>query len=258
MSSEGTTGGRRNWARLIVYGLVFSFLCIMTVGFGPIEPLLIVIFGWMIFLARTVPQMQFNLDLVGMALFCVVTMGFGLNWFFRWLTEGIAVKRGWINEKFVWQRRWAWSIVLGLGLLFVVSMSVGGVAHQVGWMAASDEPMFVNLTFKRFRVVMDMRGVSEAVWIELKKEDGNLQAVHQGFREGKDAFATRFGLPVANFQGFAIMDGDIWVGSIIFPRDQEQRQKLGGFYQNKDLNEKVDADKLESLIQENRSKLVSF
>jgi len=111
----------------------FAFLLFLAMGGGVFLKLAITLLtGWFAFLSRTLPKMEWNLSIAGMALLCsLIALGLG-HVFFR--SVAVAVDRTW---------RWRWTVCgfAAIGVLFLVGMSAGGIAHQIGWMASSSEEL---------------------------------------------------------------------------------------------------------------------
>ena len=111
-------------------------------------------FGWLAFLKRILPQITMNWDLIGMAIICLAGFLGGSHWFLRWLygarrnakSEATVDGDGPVEEASSspeWKLVWTASINGLLWLCFFIGMSFLGVVHQVGWVAASDEPRVV-------------------------------------------------------------------------------------------------------------------
>lgn len=103
--------------------------------------------GWMGFLARVIPAMEVNWSGIGMAVACSVLIVAGLHslavWIFGHVTRTL-------KQMPASNWRWSWSVALylGLWLVFMAIMGAVGVAHQVGWLVRSKEPLMVQREYR--------------------------------------------------------------------------------------------------------------
>lgn len=153
-------GGCGHWAaRCALWGFVGLMLLItasMILPRGVMSILAQLPFGWLGFLERVFPRITTNGDLIGMALVCLMGFLGGSHWFLRWIYryrrgmtggENVGESKAGEAEAVVeagdWKLAWTAAINGLLWLSFFIGMSFIGVVHQVGWMAASDEPRVV-------------------------------------------------------------------------------------------------------------------
>jgi hypothetical protein len=129
-------------ARIVVrtaLGFLIALFLLGIVGPGAFEPLVFLGIGWIGFLARTVPRITWNWDLLGMALLCMAGVLILAHWFLHWLTGQLATWRGLAGS---WRWRWTWCAAFIVGIAFLVGMAVGGIAHQTAWIASSHESWY--------------------------------------------------------------------------------------------------------------------
>ena len=88
----------------LLIGLALAFLLMITIERGFFEPLMLLAIGWASFLARTVPRISLNRDLVGMALVCAAGVLSLAHWFLKWLAGQIAASHG-----RAWNWPWRWT-----------------------------------------------------------------------------------------------------------------------------------------------------
>src|SRR5207244_585092 len=95
--------------------------------------------GWIFYLMRVLPEIRINWDGVATALLCLVLFTAGAHAFLRWLYRGAAGPKDSVDRR--WRLRWSGWLVGGIVLMFVAGLAAGGVAHQVGWLITSPEPI---------------------------------------------------------------------------------------------------------------------
>lgn len=88
-----------------------------------------VVAGWLFYLRRTLPEISWNWEAVASGVvFLVLSVGG-----FHFLARSIAATKG-----TAWQRRWSVCLSALALLIFGVSLAVGGIAHQVAWLARTE------------------------------------------------------------------------------------------------------------------------
>ena len=127
---------------LWILGLFFfSVFLLMGFGFAGITVAVAFATGWLSFLKRTLPGITWNWDLVGMGILCSILILFIAHRSFSWLTQSIANAQG---KSWRWHWRWTWCGLSSIIVFFLIGMSVGGTAHQIGWIASSPESLLVS------------------------------------------------------------------------------------------------------------------
>ena len=138
------TAGEKNRARqsgratFWVIASVLFLMFFLMVGPGFLEPAIVLAFGWVLFLQRTVSAISWNWDLLGMSILASIVILVLVQKLVGGLFDRAAAAR---NLSYRWSWRWTCSGFVGLLVLFLVGMAVGGIAHQVGWMMSTKEPM---------------------------------------------------------------------------------------------------------------------
>lgn len=109
--------------------LVLFLLAILT---SIVEPFVFevpirLVLGWLIFLSKTVPQVQLNAGAIASAVVCLAAAMWGLHCFAGWITKLRA-------SPMVWKGRLTLAVT-ALGLLLFSSAIAGiGIVHQLGWL----------------------------------------------------------------------------------------------------------------------------
>lgn len=94
-----------------------------------------ILFGWISFLGRVVPQAQPDGPSVVVGSLALLLFGAGVHWIGRssHRPAGADAKR--------WRVKWTVAVLVGVVLLFTAGISVVGMTHQVAWLATSDQPV---------------------------------------------------------------------------------------------------------------------
>lgn len=240
---------------LLILFLLMFLLGALGVGSGQVELGFTLAFGWVYFLKRTLAQIVWNWSLVGMAGVSAILVLFLAHWFFGWLTK---IR----SASFRWPVRWTVSGLVGIGLLFLVGMAIGGIVHQVGWMAASDQPLF-ELKGRRFYEFNNMRQLELAVYMASEDAQGNLEKMRQVFWKTPNEYFNQSKDFASFMQAYHVLivtkaDGTI-EGSIIFPRNIASQKTTGGLLRigNQD-RDSIPAAKLGDVLEKYKGRLQAF
>jgi hypothetical protein len=129
--------------RLVVWTFLFLIVLVFLLpmfGPGTLMATGSLLLGWFAFLKRVVPEVAISWSGVGMVILCSALVIAGLHSLCSWIfahnrTGGESVK---------WRWQWSASIYAGAWVLFLAAMGITGFAHQLIWLAASDEPLLVE------------------------------------------------------------------------------------------------------------------
>ena len=240
------------WFLLVVILILFALPLLAS---GRIETFVALALGWIQFLKRTVPRITWNWDLVGMGVVCSAAILIAAHWFLNWVASFRAAARG---EEFRWPWKWTVSGLMATGICFLVGMSVGGIAHQVGWLCAQTERWYE----RKGGVFNDLQSVLIA--FQSARGDANDEVVltRQLMRtrnidrlgDSRDGGAT-----IDRFHVLVMLDwrGKI-AGSIIFPRDTNLGGGLSVVYSPEGRNEYLPMEKLPELLEKHRKDLLAL
>lgn len=138
--------------------------------------------------------------------------------------EGKAGEAEAVQEAGDWKLAWTAAINGLLWLSFFIGMSFIGVVHQVGWMAASEEP---NIIVKNGGPNIGF--TAQNLWAYLKMEEQEGEGFEAAIRDARNQpFLKRMVQPFEpeDARGFALIDSNgVCRGSIVFlsnysnPRD---------------------------------------
>lgn len=145
---------------LTVVGFVAAVLAgLACLGFlVPAELLFTLAFGWVRYLARTLPQVSFDPPGLITAIASLAGLSIGLHLFARWWTRNVAAGNASLEQAaddggptlrvgqsatngHDWPLRRTLALVAATVLLFVAGLAATGVAHQTAWLATSPEPL---------------------------------------------------------------------------------------------------------------------
>ncbi len=252
--SQRSTVAVMGWAGC--WSLALLFFVSMTGLLVLFELPFILLTGWIKFLVRTTPNVTWNWDLAGMS---IVSAGLILvlaHWFLGWIVKSVASARG---ASWRWPWKWTWCGLVAIAILFLVGMATGGVVHQLGWIASSPEPWYEDKRGK-WRDVRNMKTLNLALQLALDDAEGNIDAARRELWKPGGKYLVRAGSYGPNPADYHLLvvtgaDGKV-TGTLIFPRNRERRNAVGGSYSMNDRNfEIIPAAKLLELIQTNRANL---
>jgi hypothetical protein len=97
-----------------------------------------VVFGWVSFLRRVLPQMRVDAESAVTGTIALALFTTGVHWL------GVSARRARASAegpRRPWRFRWTAAIVLMVVVSFAAGIAIVGVVHQVGWLAASEQPL---------------------------------------------------------------------------------------------------------------------
>lgn len=190
----------------------------------PLELSYRVVAGWFIYLTRTLPKVRVDGVALGSALLWLALFAVGLHSFCRWLYRalhqtappGTAIGR--------WRMRWTALLVGLVILLFSAGTAAVCVAHQIGFLATSDEPMFA-IPVPRPPTTNDLRDTVEGHYAPLRQNRARAEDVWQDVLRPRH---PRGGAIVDTHQVIA-WNGPHGTleGILVFHRDPDERAAQG-------------------------------
>ncbi len=129
----------RPWFVRAVLGFLVLFLMVCIGFLAPIDFAVALLFGWVVYLYRVLPEVRTNWWGLATAIACLVPLAIGTHLFLAWFSRQPD------DAKAVLERRWRWRwtgwLIAGVVLMFVAGLAAGGVAHQIGWLINAPEPL---------------------------------------------------------------------------------------------------------------------
>lgn len=126
------------WVSLAVVKLFVLALVGLAV---PLDFAFSLLFGWLIYLGRVVPRVTIDWIGVATAALCLALFLAGSHAFLRWLHGQVRAGADPGDSATRWRPRWTASMVGLIVLMFIAGLSATGVAHQIGWLLTSEEPL---------------------------------------------------------------------------------------------------------------------
>lgn len=206
---------------LLLMVLFAPFLLVNLFRMG--GPLL---FGWIPFLGRTLPEISLNWDLIGMAGLCFVILFLAVHYLVTW---GISARPSEPAVKPQWRRGQTFAVLCAIGVMFLAGMAMGGIAHQIGWLLNSDQPM-VEAKQRYYRNIAEMKQLAGGFEQAMLEHKGDLAEVQQElWQEG--AYLKS---PAKFKLAYRILVSSSNVGTkdfdyVIHPRNSSLGEKAGGF-----------------------------
>ena len=209
--------------KLLTWTALTVVVSILLLGFGltwPVEVLVFLGTGWFLFLARVLPEVHLNGPALVEAVVVAGVLAGGLHLFLSWL---------WLRwheatpDARPWPGRWSVSLVALLVLLFGAAMATVGLAHHVGWMVTSREPLVRSSWFVSAALLeQETDPLCEAAWRLSVRDVPDAQLVQALMREPD--------MPPL-LEQLALVPSRDATGAkafLVFPRDLARREHTGG------------------------------
>jgi len=238
---------------------VLVLLLLMCLGIVPLTFafLLILPFGWINFLAATLPRVSWDWGTLSLGVLCAGLILWLGHRFFGWLSQHIATARG---KNFSWPWRWTWCGFVGVILFFLVGMAVAGAAHQIGWIVSNKECLFEEQP-RKMNHYLEMRDVQYVVQ-ECLSDTSTTSDLRQEIAKTLEQRGHQSSWLPSGMQSLHLL---MLVGSnakvdgiLIFPRDPEAQSNFGGLFVGRTDERPVPAKELRSFIETNEARLVAF
>jgi hypothetical protein len=130
--------------------ICLASILLFCLGFvAPVQFLVMIIAGWVIFMWRVVPQIELDLGALILSLGALAMFLVGLHWLLRWFaaaaqrTKDVAAP-GIPVIAIDWKWSWTLAITVLTLLMFVAGISFVGMTHQFVWLATSEDPLMAT------------------------------------------------------------------------------------------------------------------
>lgn len=125
----------------IALGALFVLACLGQAV--PVQFAFFLLFGWVFYLYRILPQVRLDGWAAITAVACLVLLTTGLHQFASWLYPPLC---GSVNGELTcnarsWHARWTAWLIGAVLLMFVAGLACVGVTHQVGWLLSTPEKL---------------------------------------------------------------------------------------------------------------------
>jgi prepilin-type processing-associated H-X9-DG protein len=123
---------------LAILLVAFVLLAVFTTISVPLT----LLFGWIGFLVRVLPQVRVDRPSVAVGCAALVLFAAGVHWMGKGWARRFPGAEGAAQQK--WKRRWSLTIVAAVCLLFAAGVALVGIVHQAVWLINSPEPLLTE------------------------------------------------------------------------------------------------------------------
>jgi hypothetical protein len=117
-------------------------MALAVVGyFATAEAVVALLFGWLSFLARVIPQVRVHWPSIILGTTAFVALTVGLHWFLTQLLSASASEPSSERAPPRWRFRTTAAAATMVIVAFAAGISLVGIVHQVGWLANSEAPL---------------------------------------------------------------------------------------------------------------------
>ncbi|MBA4106434.1 MAG: hypothetical protein C0485_11805 [Pirellula sp.] len=124
-----------------IFAAVVAITLAVVGYYATTEAVAALLFGWLSFFARVIPQVRVYWPSVILGLTAFVMFTVGLHWFLTHLLSPSTARSNSEPASQRWRFRWTAAAVSMVIVAFAAGISLVGVVHQVGWLANSQEPL---------------------------------------------------------------------------------------------------------------------
>lgn len=158
----------RSATKLKVAVVVIVVLVVLAVCTGTIIPgtdiVAILVFGWIPFLRRVIPQLHVRWDMVISAAVYTLVLATGGHFFLRWLYREIRGSNQSDDALSKWKWRWTLGGLLLILLMFAAGIATVGIAHQTTWLVRSPESLYrPEIVHRRNFCAVNLRRIGMAL-----------------------------------------------------------------------------------------------
>lgn len=137
-----------------------------------------------------------------------------------------------------------------------------GIAHQLGWMMSTNEPM-IEAKNRKWRDYSNMKQLNFGVRMALEDSGGNIETTRRELRDAQNGYVSESSSLMPMMQAYHVLlvtgNGEAVVGRLIFPREGQLREKVGGYFEfDRGENGLCPWPKLQEIIRTNRANLIAL
>lgn len=168
--------------------------------------------GWAVFLVRTLPKVSVSWSGLGMGVLCSLILIGTLHSFCKWFARS---RNG---------EAWKWGSTLAIfglaAVLFLATMGITGLVHQIAWLAASNEKWMVRApSMERY----DLMSFSMQLGAAVERNGWNTEDRNAYW--GDISTSGRYSREV--FQTLFLPDAGTITNVVIFHRDPRLWERIG-------------------------------
>jgi hypothetical protein len=209
--------------RFLLWSLVIIFLLVLlpqVLGAG-VYLIGVMLFGWVGFLQRVIPEISISRSGIGMGIMCSALIIAGVHWLASWICEYNSASKGKVIR---WKWSYSFSLYAGLWLLFLAAMGITGLVHQTVWLVKSKEPIMVA----RGGPWLEFNSATWHLLSFADDNDWNLAAARKSFftDPSPNSFKNKLTGERAHVLFLPDAAGKL-AAAILFPRDLKQQRQVG-------------------------------
>jgi len=154
------------WTLITLAGLFVLYLLLAIFAFLPFQLAGLILFGWVAYLGRVIPQITFNPEIAFDAAVALALALFGLHRILCWWAK----QRG--DESAKWRFTWTLKISVMALLLFATSIAAVGMVHQIGWLCREPRLIYMSGMGKQTMTLSSMKQVALGLRLFAEDHDG--------------------------------------------------------------------------------------
>jgi len=152
--------------------------------------------GWAQYLYNVLPSVRMNWSTLISTMVCLIMFSVGAHQFCSWLYRNIRSHTG----DSIWKIRWSLIGISVIFLMFIAGTAAVGVAHQMVFLATSDEPMWKDsprhAVANRIKCLSNLRMIGQVMQLYAHANEGRLpESFQQLFDSGTDLSQEQFLCP---------------------------------------------------------------
>lgn len=192
--------------REIKYVKIGALLCLLLLILSVMSEFIVgwigiaftLLFGWVPFLLRVVPQIRWRWGAIGSGAVYASLLLAGGHSFLRWLYREMRNP----TSPPTWRMRWTLGVFLVLVLMFTSGMATIGAAHQTAWLIHSPEPLLKTSRGReianRIKCASNLRQIGEALMIYADTHDHQFPEDLSALLPGGDLYSSTLVCPSSN------------------------------------------------------------
>ncbi len=184
--------------------------------------------GWVSFLRRILPEFRPGAATLTLVFVSLILLLAGTQWFLTWVYGRVRTPGGGaVTAVRRWPWRWTLALHAGLWLALLAVISMVCIIHQVGWMYASKQPVFVSKMWPA-RATADLVKTARALRAAGEANNWDPAKMQTAIWEGRFESAETRGALWENHHVVFLpgSDGRL-AAAVVLPRDPKARSKLG-------------------------------
>jgi prepilin-type processing-associated H-X9-DG protein len=149
---------------LVIFLGVTTLLVVLECMGVPMQPALVLLFGWAPYLTRTLPSVAIDWSAVAGAALCLALLSIGGHLFLSWLYREMR-NTGAASTPGRWKKRWTTAGLAIVVLMFASGIAATGITHQMAWLVNSPRSNFGYIRERSIRIkcASNMRQIGQGI-----------------------------------------------------------------------------------------------